>query len=145
MTMHTTTAQTFSLNLRIPAWATGASVRVNGRLETRPLVPGTFATIRRQWRAGDRIELDLPLRMRLQSVDAEHPDTVAVLAGPLVLMHLLDDRPPELPTRHMLLSARPWQHDPTRWRSGRGADITLRAFPDIGKESYSTYQDVVPA
>jgi len=145
MTMHTPTAQTFSLNLRIPAWATGASVRVNGRLETRPLVPGTFATLRRPWRAGDRIELDLPLQMRLQSIDAEHPDTVALLAGPLVLMHLLDGSPPEPLTRYMLLSARSRQDDPTRWRIGGGATITLRAFADIGKESYSTYRDVEPA
>lgn len=85
MTVQTSTPQTFAVNPRIPAWATGASLRINGRHEASPLMPGTFAAIRRQWRAGGRIELKLPLRTRLQPVDAEHPAKVALFAGPLLL------------------------------------------------------------
>ncbi len=77
---------TFTVNLRIPAWAAGASVRVNGRRELPTLEPGNFAAIQREWRSGDLVELELPLPLRLQSVDSVHPDTVALLAGPLVLI-----------------------------------------------------------
>lgn len=94
ITVQTSAAQVFSVNLRIPAWAAGASLRINGKLETHAPAAGTFAMIRRAWHAGDRIELDLPLRMRLQSIDPEHPDTVAPLAGPLVLMRLRDATAP---------------------------------------------------
>lgn len=70
---------------------------------------------------------------------------VRLAPGPLAPVHLLDGRPLELLTRHVLLPARPRQDDPTRWRTDRGAAITLRAFPDIGKESCNSCQDVVPA
>ena len=39
---------------------------------------------------GGQDELELPLMRRLESIDAVHPDTVALLAGPLVLMRILD-------------------------------------------------------
>jgi len=79
----TSKAATFALNLRIPAWAEGASVTVDGKRET--VAAGTFARAQREWKSGDRIELELPMKTRLEAVDAEHPDTVAVLVGPLVL------------------------------------------------------------
>ncbi len=46
---------------------------------------GTFATLERTWRAGDRIELLLPMQMRLAAMDAETPGTLALMRGPLVL------------------------------------------------------------
>src|SRR5712664_1579383 len=70
--------------------------------------PASFAAIRREWHAGDRIELELPLPLRLQSVDDQHKDTVALLVGPLALMRLVDGSsgdPPPL-TRDALLAAR---------------------------------------
>jgi DUF1680 family protein len=121
--------RTFALHLRIPAWADGASVVVNGRRHPAPIVPGTFAGIVREWRSGDRIDLDLPLRRRLQAIDAEHPDTVALSEGPLVLMRLLDEgsaNAPALPRTALLAVERP----------------QLRAFADIDTQRYSAYQDV---
>jgi DUF1680 family protein len=144
MEVRTSTPQTFSINLRIPAWARGASVRINGRINGPLAKPGTFATIRREWRDGDRIELELPLTLRVQSIDAEHPDTVALLAGPLVLMRLRDATPPVPLDRSKLLSARPLQGNPSQWRVGTGSGaVALRSFMDIGRENYSAYQDVV--
>ena len=146
MTVQATTPQTFSINLRVPAWATGASVRINGKREAQPLEPGTFAAIRRPWRSGDRIELDLPLTMRLQSVDTQHQDTVALLAGPLVLMRPLDITAPASLNRRALLSAQPGSGNTQQWRIGTSSEgIMLRQFADIGRESYSVYQDVSPA
>lgn len=146
MTVRTSTPQTFAVNLRIPAWATGASVRINGRHEAVPLIPGTFAAVRRQWRSGDRIELDLPLRMRLQPVDAEHPDTVALLAGPLVLMRLHDSASPSPLSRRELLSAQPIRDIASSWHAGTGeAAVRLRPFSHIGGEGYSTYLQVIAA
>jgi DUF1680 family protein len=145
MSLQLSQPRTFALHLRIPAWATGASVSVNGKRRAAPIVPGTFTGLVREWRSGDRVELDLPLRQRLQAVDAEHPDTVALSAGPLVLMRILDDgvaNAPALP-RTALLSAervhdkeRQWtvSHDSQKWE--------LRAFADIDAQHYSAYQDI---
>ncbi len=43
---------------------------------------GTFAEVRRQWKNGDRVELDLPFATRLEAVDAQHPDVMALMTGP---------------------------------------------------------------
>ena len=145
MTLQLSQPRNFALKLRIPAWATGASVAVNGTRATAPVVPGTFARIEREWRSGDRVELDLPLRQRLQAVDAEHPNIVALSSGPLVLMRILDDEPgtaAALP-RGALQAAERVPGRERRWTvSHTSRKIELRAFPDINAQRYSAYQDV---
>src|SRR4029077_8512882 len=80
----TETPETFSIRLRIPAWAdSNSSVAVNG--ERTKLAPGGFHEIRRTWSSGDRIELALERPLRLEAVDDKHPDLVAVMQGPLAL------------------------------------------------------------
>jgi DUF1680 family protein len=74
-----------SLFLRVPGWADGASLTVNGK--SVRATPGRYAEVRRAWGAGDAVELTLPVRPRL--VEA-HPlveearNQVAVMYGPLV-------------------------------------------------------------
>lgn len=146
MDVQTSTPQTFTVNLRVPAWAQGASLRVNGKSVMQPIHHGSFAAIRRQWRSGDRIELDLPLALHAQAVDAEHPDTLALLAGPLVLMRLLDTAAPARISRRALLSARADNGNTHQWQiaTERG-NVQLKPFLAIDRESYSVYQDVLPA
>ena len=73
--------------LRIPGWAEGAAIQVNGQPAGIPAKPGTYASVRRKWSPGDVIELDLPMNARL--VEA-HPlveqlrNQVAVMRGPIV-------------------------------------------------------------
>ena len=86
-------AAKFAVALRVPAWAGPATrVSVNGkRVEGVELRPGTYASLGREWRNGDRIEMELDVPMRLESVDAEHKDTVALMHGPLALFLGPDD------------------------------------------------------
>ena len=76
---------TFALNLRVPAWiAPGAGVRVNGEALDVFASPGSYLTLHRAWHDGDRVELDLP--MRLHSVALPGDDGLhAAMYGPLVL------------------------------------------------------------
>jgi DUF1680 family protein len=145
MSLQLSQPRNFALKLRIPAWATGASVTVNGKRTAAPVIPGTFASIEREWRSGDRVELDLPLRRRLQAVDAEHPNIVALSSGPLVLMRILDDEPgtaAALP-RGVLQAAERVPGRERSWTvSHTSRKIELRAFPDINAQRYSAYQDV---
>ena len=147
LTLQPARAQVFTLNLRIPAWARGAAILINGEPETPPPVPGRFAALRREWRPADRIELQLPLTRNVESVDAAHPNTLALLAGPLVLMRILDDGAAASPlTRADLLAA---QRDPDgrhEWRASTDAgSVNLKPFLDIDAEKYSVYQEVVPS
>jgi hypothetical protein len=118
---------------------------INGNRELQAPAPGRFAAIRRAWRSGDRIELELPLLRRLESVDAVHPDTVALLGGPLVLMRILEngDGQTSAVTRDALLAAQPDASATHTWQVGTGSGrFRLKPFLDITGESYSAYQDV---
>lgn len=132
----TTKPVEFSLELRIPFWATGAAVAVNGtRLATAP-VPGTFMSIRRQWRSGDRIELELPLNMRLEPIDARHPRTVALLCGPQVLFAIAGTRP-AVTARQLLAASRTGKQS---WQVDTAAGpMPMLPFTAIGEQQYSTY------
>lgn len=75
----------FSLRLRVPAWAAGARAAVNG--QPLPAEPGAYLAVRREWRSGDRVRLDLPLpprRVRCHPRVAANLGRVALLRGPLV-------------------------------------------------------------
>lgn len=140
---------TFSISLRIPAWARGASLTVNGVRHTNTPLPGAFAEIRREWKAGDRIELDLPLARRVEAVDAQHPDTVALVNGPLVLMPLRDagfEQARKSLTRNHLLSARQAASASHEWKAASDSgELTLKPFMDIATEPYTTYLNLAPA
>lgn len=128
----------FSIFLRIPAWATEARVTLNGVPSDRTLAPGTFAELRREWKSGDRIELDLPLPMRLEAVDAQHPNQMALLCGPLVLMAVTS--PPRRLLKTALLSGRQDGPGSRTWLVATDSlPMLLKAFPDIGDEPYTTY------
>ena len=58
-------------HFRIPAWAEGTSISVNGKRWRDPVLPGTFASLRRKWKNGDHVELEMPMKMRLQILDAQ--------------------------------------------------------------------------
>jgi hypothetical protein len=129
-----------TLYFRIPEWAEGASISVNGARQKAPAVPGRFAAIQREWKSGDRVELDLPLRMRLEPIDERHADTVALLRGPLVLMAAKREQGDALPrvTREQLLSAR--RLSERQWQVDAGSGpVTLRPFTSLGDQPYTTY------
>ncbi|RPE77033.1 hypothetical protein EDC50_2286 [Vulcaniibacterium tengchongense] len=55
----------FVVALRLPAWAEGFQPRVNGTPVPAEAGDDGYLRVAREWRAGDAIEFDLPLRPRL--------------------------------------------------------------------------------
>jgi DUF1680 family protein len=130
----------FAIRLRIPIWAEGASIHVNGKALPAPVAVGKFATVRRSWKNGDRIELNLPLKMRLEAVDARHPQTVALLCGPQVLFAITDV--PPVVTARQLLAAR--KSGPQSWQVETSvATMSMLPFTAIADQQYSTYLNVL--
>jgi DUF1680 family protein len=130
----------YTLYVRIPAWATPNPVlMVNGKRVARGVEPGTFASLRNTWKDGDRIELELPMPLRLESVDANHPDVVALMQGPLVLMAVSESQPTF--DRNALLQAKAANNATGDWLASSvdGRSIAMRPFMTIDKESYNTY------
>jgi DUF1680 family protein len=77
----------FALKLRVPGWANGASVRINLGPARTNLSSGTFTEIRRDWKPGDTVDLDLPmppLLLEANPLVEETRNHVAVKRGPIV-------------------------------------------------------------
>jgi uncharacterized protein len=91
----------FALSLRIPHWAAGASLQVNGE-PVRAEAQEGWLRVERDWSAGDDVVLDLPLEVRYTRADPRVDAArgcVAIERGPLVYCleavdnpdHRLDD------------------------------------------------------
>ena len=74
-----------TLRLRIPWWtANGGAVRVNGEALSAFASPSSYLTIRREWKTGDRVELDLPMSLHAEPMPDDRT-VQAAMYGPLVL------------------------------------------------------------
>ncbi|MDI6105742.1 glycoside hydrolase family 127 protein [Actinoplanes sp. NEAU-A12] len=71
------------LRIRIPAWTSGAQIKVNGILTGTP-APGSYLTINRTWAGGDTVDISLPMALSLEPAP-DNPAVRAVRHGPIVL------------------------------------------------------------
>lgn len=103
LTLNPKQEQKFTLQLRVPTWATSQfvpgdlyqyledqpthwTVKINGKEENHPIQEG-FVGIDRTWAPNDKVELVLPMPVKLNSaLDAVEADRgrIAVTRGPLV-------------------------------------------------------------
>ncbi len=77
----------WSVFLRIPGWCDKANVRINQKSSGMSLPPGKYYEIRRRWHAGDVIELNLYMDVKLLEAHPlveETRNQVAVKRGPIV-------------------------------------------------------------
>ncbi len=133
--------ETFVIALRVPAWVgKQTSVSVNGRSVAATLQPGAFLPLRREWKDGDRIEYTIDRPLRLEAVDAQHPDTVALLSGPLTLFAINAEE--SRFTRAQLLAAEQFGSSSAQWRvESETAPVTFLPFPAIEDQQYRLYHD----
>ena len=72
---------TYTLRLRIPSFAAGASVKINGKPVDAKIPPGGYCELRRKWRNGEIVELTLPMPVKMHRLH----DHVAFTRGPVCL------------------------------------------------------------
>lgn len=106
MTIHPASPSAFPMLLRIPGWAKGTTIQVNGQQQAIP-IPGTFARIERTWNRGDRLDIEFPLEPR---VSRWFHDSVAVERGALVFSYGIGEDWLKLRDRGMTAD---WQVYPT--------------------------------
>ncbi len=73
---------TFTLRLRIPSWARGTSIVVNGQPVAGAATPGTFFALTREWKSGDRVSVDFPMPWRFVKGRQRQAGRVAVMRWP---------------------------------------------------------------
>ena len=92
--------------------------------------------MRRTWKNGDVVELELPSKLRLQAIDAAHPEVVALLQGPLVLFAKTEAQP--VLTREQVLGAR--RSAGAEWVVETDPEpLRLVPFTEVGDAAYTTY------
>ena len=124
----------FAVNLRIPAWGEKTLIAVNGK--RHPAVAGTFAHVQKKWKTGDRVELEMGSSLRLEALDAAHPNVAALMSGPLVLFAITDGEPKL--TRAQLLAAK--RNGAQTWEVAMDSgSLKMLPFTAISDEQYSTY------
>jgi hypothetical protein len=142
MRVHADRPETFTVFLRVPQWAGhNTSVSINGRNIQTDLQPGSFLPVKREWKDGDTIEYTIDRSLRLEAVDARHPNTVALLCGPVSLFAI--NSPNSKFTRAQLLAISQGKSDAKNWKAESAvAPVTFQAFPEIRDQQYRLYHEV---
>lgn len=84
-----------AVRLRIPYWAQGGSVKINGEALPAFSSPTSYLTLNRTWKSGDKIQLNLPMGVHMDPMPDDQ-SIQAVMYGPLVLAARLDPVPNEM-------------------------------------------------
>ena len=134
--------ETFAVYLRVPAWADAQTrISVNGKRVDGDVTPGKFFALARTWKNGDRVEYEIGMPLRLEAVDAQTPQLVALSHGPVALFAV--GQLPASFTRAQLLAASAAGASSEDWIvQGDKRKVTLRPFAAIGDEDYQLYQSV---
>ncbi|MEO0472844.1 MAG: beta-L-arabinofuranosidase domain-containing protein, partial [Bacteroidota bacterium] len=79
--------EAFDILLRIPDWAGNTRITVNGATISGKILPRSFAKLKRKWRPGDVIRIEMPMDVQLMEGHArieEVRNQVAIKRGPVV-------------------------------------------------------------
>jgi uncharacterized protein len=86
LTVNVSEPKEFTLYARIPGWANGASVMVNGKSEAG-IKSGEYLPMKRTWKPGDVVVLNFPMHAEIVASNprvAEDRGKVAVRRGPVI-------------------------------------------------------------
>jgi DUF1680 family protein len=134
-------SQPWTLRLRIPGWLEQpAQITVNGALASGTASPGSFAALRRHWKKGDVVQLRLPQSFRTEPIDDQHPNVVAVMRGPVMLVAI--DPPDGLEKKNLSIDkgfTALAQNSGTWVRNEDGQQVVFLPFHQVRNERYTTY------
>ena len=71
------------MRVRVPGWLQSApAVKLNGKTLDASATPGSYIALNRSWKPGDRIDLEFPMRLRVESM----PDKVGYTLDDVVAL-----------------------------------------------------------
>lgn len=106
----------FPFYLRIPAWADGATVKVNGKNVSVKAEAGKYVRLERIWKNGDKISLNFPMELSMRTWQANR-NSVSVNYGPLTLSLKIKERYERKDSRATAIGDSKWQKgaDASAW------------------------------
>ena len=78
-----------AIHLRIPYWAEGGEVKINGSRLPAFASPASYLGLHRLWQTGDKIEVSLPMGLHVAAMP-DNEQVQAMMYGPLVLAGRFD-------------------------------------------------------
>jgi hypothetical protein len=126
----------FTMRIRIPAWTSGAQIRINGAVFSSP-ASGAYATVNRTWASGDVVDVTLPMAISREATN-DNANVQAVKVGPIVLGGLFGTQNlgslPTLNPAAIAATSTPLQY------TANG--VTLAPFYKVHGQRYSVYWTV---
>lgn len=110
-------AVTFPFYLRIPDWATDATVTVNGKAVQAAGAAGKYVRINREWKNGDVVNLQMPMTFSTR-VWQQNKAGVSVNYGPLTLSLKIDEEFEQHDSRDT-----EFVQDDSHWQQGVDASL----------------------
>ncbi len=146
-----------TLRIRHPYWATrGMAITVNGEKQTSDTQTSSYVELKRTWRDGDVVEVQMPFSLRFQAMP-DNPNRAAVMYGPLVLAGELGpendpnaEKPNFVPVFVTEGKApaewlKPVAGQPNTFQTqnvGKPRDVTLVPFYKLHDKRFSVYWDL---
>lgn len=110
-------AVAFPFYLRVPQWADGASVKVNGAEVAADVKGGNYVRLSNEWSNGDKVTLSLPMNVTTDRW-AQNKGSLSVNYGPLTLSLLIDEKYEQHDSRdHNFVQ------DDSHWQEGVDASL----------------------
>ncbi len=160
-----------TMKIRHPGWCAKATVKVNGTMAATSQDPGVYIALKRRWKAGDVVDVEMPMALGMEPLHAS-TNHAAVVYGPIVLAGALGKKGPpgadlhvnertigepfndpiEVPVlvgdlANMAARIKPTS-SPLTFRTdglGRPAEVTLVPYYRIAHEHYNLYWRIVGA
>ena len=107
----------FPLYLRIPEWANGATVKVNGQAVAAEGAAGKYVCLNRTWKNNDKVELTFPMEMSVDTWE-QNKGSVSVNYGPLTLSLAIDENFEQHDSRDP-----EFNQDDSHWQAGVDASL----------------------
>ncbi|MEV6863403.1 beta-L-arabinofuranosidase domain-containing protein [Streptosporangium subroseum] len=130
---------TWSMRVRIPGWASGATISVNGAQQNVATTPGSYATLTRAWTSGDTVTVRLPMRVIMKAAN-DNPNVQAVAYGPVVLSGNYGNQAlSALPALAVSSVTRTSTSALAFTATANGASVNLGPFYDAHGHNYTVY------
>ncbi|GAA1772547.1 beta-L-arabinofuranosidase domain-containing protein [Luedemannella helvata] len=129
----------WSMRFRVPAWAAGATISVNGVTQDVTATPGSYATLTRSWTSGDTVTVRLPMAVALKAAN-DNANVVAVTYGPVVLSGNYGNTTlSSLPSLSTSTVTRTGTSSLAFTATANGSTVNLGPFYDAQGHNYTVY------
>jgi Beta-L-arabinofuranosidase, GH127 catalytic domain/Beta-L-arabinofuranosidase, GH127 middle domain len=108
----------FPLYVRVPAWCWQPALAINGKRVEFANATGRYIRLEREWRAGDRVSLRLPMELAVKIWEKNH-GSVSVSYGPLTFSLRIGEEYRRFDSIETAIGDSQWQAgaDPEQWPS----------------------------